>query len=965
MLTIRTCKAFSKALSEYLRQADYYAEGMKVEGHSYGRLCPAVGLKAGTAITDEAFERVASNHHAKTSQKLTERMAAGRRAGYDATFNAPKSVSIQAFVGGDERLIVAHEKAVLEALRELETFACHQDGRGINKRYVPSGEIAAAVFRHGESRALDPHMHSHAFIFNVTRSSSKSDRLLALESSNIFERAKYPTEVYRNALAREVLQLGYGIERQTHGFELAGVSADLLARFSKRAQERDRDIALREAELGRELTCDEIAVLVRENRAEKQYELTPEEVRRGQLAQVNEGELEQLRAIKTDGRAVAAESVSLPEAIGRASDHLFERHTVVAEHEFLAEVIRQSYGAHSLADAKTALAAEPSLLHANGELTTQAALDLERSLVSQLNAGVGFEDGGFGFVRSDESPHLTREQRRAVNTTLDSRDFVTVLRGRAGTGKTQTLSAVIEGVTRYGGGVACFAPSTQAVGILRQDGAAQQAAARASAGQVLGAAQTVQRLLVDPALQQAVHHQVVVVDEYGLLSTHQLKQLVDIAEKQHARLLLVGDSDQHKSVEAGDAARIIEKESRVRVVTLSQVHRQAANPAYRAAAEDLAAGRFTSGLRKLDRMGAIVEIDSPAARRQQMVEEWHRASQETKSVRTRSGNTKRVKTALMVAPTWAEIDQLNITARHRLRADDKLAGRDQDFVSLRAKDWTRAKNKDVRNYRPGDILVAHKATKLFAKGDELRIVRKEQERLIVGRGAEVLSVSPKQAGLAWTACEERKTPVATGDRLRLRAIAHAVGPAGQARRLANGTVITVKALTLSGQLQLTDGSTLRSRQVEYGYALTSHAAQGVSVDKVFLAGAATREGLYVAATRGREALRIFVSDREAFLEANGLRSEARTSALEFTRHHTIPPPLRPHLARAWHYLQRVRAVIADYLTRQPATQFVEPPIIHVIPPQPVERPLRHSPGSSYSPSHRHIQTPRESPRLSL
>lgn len=115
MLTIQPCKVFSHALGEYLRQADYYSEGMKVEGRCFGQLCGAVGLTEHAVISDEAFERVASNHHALTGEKLTERMKANRRAGYDATFNAPKSISIQAFLGGDERLIAAHETAVTEA----------------------------------------------------------------------------------------------------------------------------------------------------------------------------------------------------------------------------------------------------------------------------------------------------------------------------------------------------------------------------------------------------------------------------------------------------------------------------------------------------------------------------------------------------------------------------------------------------------------------------------------------------------------------------------------------------------------------------------------------------------------------------------------------------------------------------------------------------------------------------------
>src|SRR5690606_31672032 len=113
-------------------------------------------------------------------------------------------------------------------------------------------------------------------------------------------------------------------------------------------------------------------------------------------------------------------------------------------------------------------------------------------------------------------------------------------------------------------------------------------------------------------------------------------------------------------------------------------------------------------------------------------------------------------------------------------------------------------------------------------------------------------------------------------------------------------VVTVQSVNPSGYLVLWDGSTLRSRQVAYSYALTSHASQGLTVDKVFLAGAASREGLYVAATRGREAVRIFVPDRDAFLDAAGLRCESRTSAMEFMR--LICYPLRSHIAHAWNYL---------------------------------------------------------------
>ena len=917
MLTIQKCKVFSHALGEYLRQADYYSQGMKVEGRCFGRLCDTVGLVEGATISDEAFDRVASNHHAATGEQLTERMAAGRRAGYDATFNAPKSVSIQAFIGGDARLVAAHEAAVTEALRELETFAAHQQGRRINKHYVASGQIAAAVFRHGESRALDPHLHSHAFVFNVVQSGSNS-RLLALESSNIFERSRYLTEVYRNALAREVQKLGYAIERRKDGFELAEMPSNLLKRFSKRAAERDRAIAIREAELGRELTHDEIAVLVRETRAKKQYELTPDDVRQRQLAQVSDSELSHLRALRASDQRTALDPVPLSTAIERAVEHVFERKTVVPVHEFTAEILRQSYGQHPLSAIKEAVGGgkHSGLLHADGKVTTRAALDLERALVAQLNSAAGTMTE-LGYLMSAAGEKLSKEQRTAVSLILNSGDRAVVLRGRAGTGKTHTLASAIEGMASVNREVACFAPSTQAVEILRRDGDEQLQAGRSAAATALRETQTIQRLLVDPVMQASIRNKAVVIDEYGLLSIRQLKAVVDLAEKHHARLVLVGDSGQHKSVEAGDAARIVERESRSTVAELREVHRQSTNPAYRAAAEALAAGKIAEGLGKLDAMGAIVEVNNPTARRVQMVNEWFEATQERKSVPTKNGAEERAKTALMVAPTWTEIDALNLHAREALRAAGKLAREEQTVPSLRAKDWTKAQQKDAHSYQPGDVLVTHKATKHFAKDDELRVVRREKGRLIVARGTEEMSVSPRQSGLAWTVCEERPLAVAPGECVRLRAVGRVTAADGKARRLANGTTVTVGSVDADGRLVLADGSTLHTRQVVHGYAMTSHAAQGLTVDKVFVAGAISQEGMYVSATRGREGIRVFVSDRDEFLRAGGLRSEARMSASEFMRQHVLGTDLSSVMARGWRHLLRARAY---FLAQQPVPE---------------------------------------------
>ncbi len=209
---------------------------------------------------------------------------------------------------------------------------------------------------------------------------------------------------------------------------------------------------------------------------------------------------------------------------------------------------------------------------------------------------------------------------------------------------------------------------------------------------------------------------------------------------------------------------------------------------------------------------------------------------------------------------------------------------------------------------------------------------------MVARGSEILCASPRQSGLAWTACEERTSVVAAGDRMRLRTVAQIRTPAGNLRRLANGTAVIVQSVDSSGCLVLCNGSTLLSRQVVHGYALTSHAAQGLTVDRVFMAGAISREGLYVSATRGREGIRIFVPDRTAFLDAVGLRAESRISAMEFARKHTIQTGLRATLVRGWRHWQHMCALSPPRVTAMPAgdTQ-VRPPSAIVTPPKPSAR----------------------------
>ena len=117
---------------------------------------------------------------------------------------------------------------------------------------------------------------------------------------------------------------------------------------------------------------------------------------------------------------------------------------------------------------------------------------------------------------------------------------------------------------------------------------------------------TVERLLQDPRIRDDVHGKVIILDEAGMVSARQMADLLRLAEDCSLRVVFSGDTKQIRSVEAGDALRILEKESRLKTVALAQVQRQTRKD-YRDAIEELRRNP-ERGFAKLDAMGAVREV---------------------------------------------------------------------------------------------------------------------------------------------------------------------------------------------------------------------------------------------------------------------------------------------------------------------------------------------------------------------
>jgi conjugative relaxase-like TrwC/TraI family protein len=858
----------------HLEHSDYYDEHRRVQGEWHGRGAELLGLRG--EVKQEQFEAVREGLHPETGEFLRPRHSADRmgvdgneqskgRSLYDLTFSAPKSVSIQALVGRDERLIAAHDKAVREALEGSESHAATRVRlNGANENRT-TANLVVASYRHDTSRELDPQLHTHAVAANLTYDGAEG-RWKALQASGLYERRAYLTEVYRNALAREVRGLGYEIEPHRDskgrdlGFEIRGVSNELLEKYSVRSAQRDAAIEEFAVEHGRKPTDNEVAVLVRETRADKLAEISAEQVREQQQARLSPDEKLSIGQIRHDS---LEHTRDLPDEISRTQDslqyakeHLFERRSVVHDYELLAEALQHGRGQVDLGQLRGLLQVEQSqgeLIHAGNRLATRESLDREQRMVALVNKNIGQYPrlGGTHEFRPDE--YLREEQKHAVQQILDSRDFAVNLRGAAGTGKTATLQQIDSGLQEGGRKVTAIAPTRSAVEELQKVGFRD--------------AMTVSRLLEDESAQAALRGRVLIVDEAGMISGRQMDGILQLAEQQQTRILFSGDTRQIQSVEASDALRILERESQMKSISLTGVQRQS-NVQYRDAIQTLRESP-EQGFEKLERLGAVHEVSF--TERGRAVADLYRDMTADPSRRV-----------LIVAPTHEEIGRITRAIRDDLSEHGHL-GKSVAMDRHVPLQWTEAQKRDLSNYREGHILQIHRTARGMEKHEALTVSEVRPDTIVArnARGEEH-TFTPAQTR-SFSVHEQRPIDIAAGDRLLLmgnRRDAHF--------RATNGELVQVRNVE-NGRIQLEDGRTLPEnyRQFDHGYAVTAHRSQGKTVDGVILSADSMKQELfYVGASRGRSEIAIVTSDREQLRESLGI-SSARPSAMELAKEQAL------------------------------------------------------------------------------
>lgn len=865
---------------EHLSAGDYYSEGEKISGHWVGK--GAEHLELSGTVTPDDFLKLCDNLDPRTGKRLTQRLkttrtehnadgdlhtTANRRVFYDFTISPPKSVSVIALAGNDPRIIVAHDHAVRVALQEIENFAATRvhRGKGISDRNTAN--IVCAVFRHDTSRALDPHLHSHCIVFNATHDPVEQ-RWKALQNSEMLRAQKYVENVYYHELARELRRFGYQIENKPRGdFEIKGVSRELCDRFSKRHQqidERTRELLTHKPDLVGGNVKE-----VRENVAHKEKHRKIKNVpihalRSLWTEQLSRGEQDTLAVLKNQLPRTSEQNDNDPAAaVIWAEEHLFDRLSVVPEYDLWRHALAHARGQNITVEAVRDAARKRDYIRDQNtpyKVTTQAALHRERDIVSLAKGGIAQFDA-LSPNHDISNPSLDQDQRQAVGHILNSRDFVTLFRGGAGTGKSYALREVKSGLDGAGRAVQVIAPQRQQVIDLERDG--------------LTGAQTVSEFL---ARRQMPPGAVVIVDEAGQIGAKQMHELLHYVQNNGGRVILSGDTRQHGAVEASDALRVIEKYSGLKAAQLNKIRRQ--DPArartiqermeiqhYRQAVKAASEGKLDISYRLLDQQGAIVAC-SLSDQQDRLAEQYTALAVQKHSV-------------VVVSQTWSEIHKVNERVRSALKSCGLIGPKDQTIIALESLDLTNAQKRDKRFYTKDAIVVLNRNASGFQKGQACRFVEITRQGVVL-EGPDTVRAIPFKLLDRLTVCQSRELALAAGDRLQLKANARTA----QGQRIANGELVTVGEILPDGRIKLQDGRILEKnyQQLVRGFAITSYASQGKTVDYVLFSDSAVKAATnqqqwYVTISRGRKGVKIFTSDKDQ-LHENILRFGDRSLAMD-------------------------------------------------------------------------------------
>lgn len=929
--------------AEYLTRDNYYLESGQASSAYYGKGSDSLGL-SNQAVTSEQLTSLLKGQLPNGEQVGR---ASEHRPGWDVTFSAPKSVSVQGLVAKDDRIIQAHDSAVKTALDHYESHLVTRIRTNGTVEKEITGSLVSATFRHDTSRELDPQLHTHALVLNVTQSADGQWRSVSSES--LYKLQRELDGIYKTELEARLNQIGYATTRDEKGnFEITAVPEAVRDDFSNRSVQV-------EAELAKQgLTRDSSTAEQRDTATLKTRKAKPTHQDRAAL---QENWQSQAKALGWTPSIQASEQshhneqnrAALTERINNTIAVISEKDAVISEHSIyrqlnadpkqpaiskaqLAETMKQlkqsdqiesrqltSYDRHT----KTVMT-KPAITTKEAKQTEQAMLTTAKAMntpdqptwigkVSTRLETLAVNSGYFKghAITSEKSAaravdvrialdasngkHWTNEQRTAVVGILSHQGKLTQLQGYAGTAKTSSVLKSVRDIAKQQGyTVIAVAPSHSAANQLQRD---IKADAQLTTSGYLAAMNQISQGKVDSnnAMHQTLQDKKVIVihDEAGLASSQQMQSFLDHAHQAGHRVINSGDRYQKASIGAGSAFGQL-TDAVVKTFELTTIFRQKDESLKQAVQHTLPSEpKIQQAMTLLERNGQITELKDRNDRIQTIAQTYASLSKDQQQK------------TLVLDPTRQGVKDLNHAIRHQLQQTGQLPTQEISIKTLVARDVSKTeleKGAVGSVYKIGDIVTVNsqvlKQSHQLNKGDQLTVTKlhTNTNELTMNHNGKSVTISTTELAKTHPAISEiENRSMSIGDQVRFTATdlkaGYVTNQSATVSQITDET-ITLTSATTGKDITLTTDKPIH---IDHDYAKTTFSSQGLTAENVIYHAQSTSTNLmnqrdfYVATSRATDSIQVVTDNKRELTElvkqSSGEKETALTSRKDTSQSH--------------------------------------------------------------------------------
>ena len=857
---------------------DYYAEDESIKRDKSSYYTAGQQLASGDAIwigelkadfnlpneiEQKVFKEIAYGSHPVTKEQIrgAKRIEQdAERLFHDNCISPNKSISIAGLVLGKTEIIEAHHRSVAKVARYIEQNYgnCRKQVDG-ERKSLHTGKMLFAALTHYTARPVkeqgdifvDPQLHTHLLAMNTTVTEKGEWRSLHHEMMVSDTSLGF---LYNQFMAQDVQSLGFKIRPISNGFELADISDEQIATFSKRSEQAK-------------------VKLNREGKDIKPNDIHDQalKLRRAKVPDLALADLEMHWSPQAEGFQVTKHAYVDPIGYGTAAEelqsainHLSERSTDFHVSEIYHHVFKhvQRFSQEELA---LEIAEHPTLIESDEKtFTTVVALEQKLEIIDAWREGIGAKTPLIEHVDLDELQkeywiegrriQLNESQATAIKNALESDHQYQAIRGLAGVGKTTAIAEFIGQLQQGGEDVELFgfAGTHEAKSELEKSLKIQS--------------RTVASLSV-----RGSEGRVWVIDEAGLTSNQEWIDVMRMAKAQDVRVIMMGDPGQNSSVNAGSPLSVVIRKFPETIQRMDQIIRQK-NPQQLRAVELISAGRGAEAIRLLDENGWLQQISDRTERAEAAATAFTELSM------------KEMNETVIVSGTNAERESITEAVREKLKVKGIL-GDSTVIQSLKSLNLSKQQAKEARNYVSGNWIKFHRVPRqgFMNTGELYKVTQVKGNQVSIETvGGRQYKFSPAQFKGEVEVLSTKALDIAVGDRARFTATV-------KQNDWYNGKQLTITAV--SGEwIQAVDGenksyqiSTLAPVGLDHDWAGTSYRRQGKTAKSAIISltkdKTSSQESTTVSISRQTHNIQIFAEDTEQILRLVE-RSNRQPNALE-------------------------------------------------------------------------------------